>query len=147
MFFLVLFFFLFLFLLTEQSYLAVSKNVVVFQSLSPVLLSVTLWFAAYQVFLSITIFLSLLKLISNECHPNISYLILCHPHLLLSLFFPASGSFPMSQLFTSCGQSIGASASVSALPMNIHGLFPLGFTGLISLLSKQLSRVFSSTTI
>ena len=60
-------------------------------------------------------------------------------------FFPASESFPMSQLFTSGGQSIGASASV--LWVNIQGWFPLGLTGLISLLSKGLSRVFSITTI
>ena len=60
-------------------------------------------------------------------------------------YFPASGSFPMSQLFTSGGQSIGASASV--LPMSIQGWFPLGLTGLISLQSKRLSRVFSSTTV
>ena len=59
--------------------------------------------------------------------------------------FPALGSFPMSWLFTSGGQSIGASASI--LPMNSQGWFPLGLTGLISLLSKGLSRVFSSTTI
>ena len=55
--------------------------------------------------------------------------------------FPASGSSPVSRLFTSCGYSIGASASV--LPMNIEGWFPLGLTDLISLLSKGLSRVFS----
>ena len=61
--------------------------------------------------------------------------------------FPASGSFPMSQLFASDGQSIGASASASVLPMNIQGWFPLGLTGWISLLSKRLSRVFSSTTV
>ena len=59
--------------------------------------------------------------------------------------FPASGSFPMSQLFTSGGQSIGASASASVLPMNIQSWFPLGLTGLI-LQSKGLSRVFGSTT-
>ena len=61
--------------------------------------------------------------------------------------FPASGSFPMSWLFTSGGQSIGTSASVSVLPMNIQGWFPLGLTGLISLQSKGFSRIFSSTTI
>ena len=61
--------------------------------------------------------------------------------------FPASGSFPMSWLFTSGGQSIGASASVSVLPMNIQDWFPLGLTGLISLSSKGLSGVFSSTTV
>ena len=60
--------------------------------------------------------------------------------------FPASGSFPMSQLFTSRGQSIAASASSSVLPVNIQGWFPLGLTGLISLPSKGLSRVFSNTT-
>ena len=59
--------------------------------------------------------------------------------------FPASGSFPMSQLFTSFGQNIGASASTSVLPMNIPYWFPLGSPGLISLLFEGLSRVFSST--
>ena len=60
--------------------------------------------------------------------------------------FPGSGSFPMSQLFSSGDQSIGASTSSLVLPMSIQGWFPLGWTGLISLLSKRLSRVFSSTT-
>ena len=59
--------------------------------------------------------------------------------------FPASESFPMSRLFTSGGRSIGSSASV--LPMNIQGWIPLELTGLISLLSKRLSRVFSNTTV
>ena len=78
----------------------------------------------------------------------------CHPTILssvASLFsclqsFPALGSFPVSQLFTLGGQSIGASASPSVLPINIQGWFPLGLTGLISLLTKRLSGVFSSTT-
>ena len=61
--------------------------------------------------------------------------------------FLASGSFPMGQLFTSGGQSIGASASASVLPVNIQGWFLLGLIGLISLMSEGLSRVFSSTTI
>ena len=61
--------------------------------------------------------------------------------------FPASGSFLMSRLFTSGGQSIGASVLASVLPMNIQGWFPLGLTCLISLLSKGLSRVFSRTTV
>ena len=61
--------------------------------------------------------------------------------------FPASGSLPVSPLFTPGGQSIGASTSASVLPMNIQGWFPLGLTGLISLLSKGLSRVFSSTIV
>ena len=76
----------------------------------------------------------------------------CHPIISSSLTpfscpqsFPASGSFPMSRLFASGGQNIGASASASVLPMNIPGWFPLGLTGLISLLSRRPSRVFSST--
>ena len=60
---------------------------------------------------------------------------------------PASGSFPMSRLFTTGNQSIGASASASVLPMNIHDWFPLGLTGLLSLQSKGLSKVFSNTTV
>ena len=74
------------------------------------------------------------------------YLILCHPLSSHLQSFPASGSFPMSQLFESGGQSIGASASASVLPMNIQDWFPLGWIGCISLQSKGLSRVFSSTT-
>ena len=61
--------------------------------------------------------------------------------------FPASGSFLMSHLFTSGGQSIGVSASASLFPMNIRDWFPLGLTGLISLLFKGLSRIFSNTTV
>ena len=61
--------------------------------------------------------------------------------------FPVSGSFPVSQLFTSGGQSIGVSTSASVLPMNIQDGFPLGWTGLIFLQSKGLSRVFSSITV
>ena len=61
--------------------------------------------------------------------------------------FPASGSFPVGQLFASGGQSIGASTSATVLPMNIQSWFPFGFTGLISLKSKELSRVFSSPTV
>ena len=72
-----------------------------------------------------------------------------HPPLSLVLppVFPASGSFPMNQFFASGSQSIGASASVSVLPMNIQDWSPLGWTGWISLLSKGLSRVFSNTTV
>ena len=73
------------------------------------------------------------------CHPTISSSIVPFSSCLWS--FPASGSFPMSWLFTSGGQSIGASASASVLPMNIQGWFPLGLTGWISLQSKGLSRV------
>ena len=73
-----------------------------------------------------------------------NYLILRHPLLLCPQSFPASGSFPVSQLFVSRGQSIGASPSASVLPLYIQGWFPLRLPGLISLLSKGLSRVFSS---
>ena len=88
---------------------------------------------------------------SNSCpsnqwyHPTISSSIIPFSSCLQS--FPASGSFPMSQFFTSGGQSIGASASASVLPMNIQDWFPLGFTGLITLQSTGISRVFSSTTV
>ena len=75
-----------------------------------------------------------------------SHLILWCPLLLLQSF-PASGSFPRSQFFTSGGQSIRALASASVLPMNIQDWFPLGLTGCISSQSKGLSRVFSSTTV
>ena len=81
---------------------------------------------------------------SRWCHPAISSSVI--PFSCLQSF-PASGSFPMSQFFASGGQSIGVSASASVLPMNIQGWFPLGLTGWISLLSKGLSRVFSSTTV
>ena len=76
-----------------------------------------------------------------------SHLILCYPLLLCLRSFPASGSFPMSRLFASGGQSIGTSTSASNFPMNMQGWFPLRLTGLISLLSKGLSRVFSNTTV
>ena len=83
--------------------------------------------------------------LSQWCHPTISSSVACFSSCLQS--FPASGSFPMSQLFTSGGQSIGVSASASVLPMNIQGWFPIELTGLISLQSKGLSRVFSNTTV
>ena len=88
---------------------------------------------------------------SNSCplsqwyHPTISSSFAPFSSCLQS--FPATGSFPMSQFFTLGGQSIGASASASVLPMNIQDWFPLGLTGWISLQSKGLSRVFSNTTV
>ena len=75
-----------------------------------------------------------------------NHLSLCHPLLLPSLF-PSIKVFPVSQLFASDGQSIGASASASVLPMNIQDWFPLGLTDWISLQFKGLLRVFSNTTI
>ena len=83
--------------------------------------------------------------LSQWCHPTILSSVIPFSHYLQS--FPASGSFQMSQFFTSGSQSIGDSASASVLPVNIQDWFPLGLTGLITLLSKGLSRVFSSTTV
>ena len=118
------------------------------QSLSPVQLFVTPWTAAHQASLSITNSCSSLKLmrpLSWWYHPTISSSVVTFSSCLQS--FPVSGSFLMSQLFTSGGQSIGVSASASVLPKNIQEWFPLGWTGRISLLSKGLSRVFSNTTV
>ena len=119
-------------------------NVVV-QSLSHVWLFATPWTAAYKASLSFTISQSLLKLMSIELVMLSNHLILCHPLLLLPSIFPNIPTFLMSQLFPSGGQSFGDSASV--LPMNIQDWFPFGLTSLISLLSKGLSRVFSSITV
>ena len=89
------------------------------------------------------------RVCSNSCplswwhHPAISFSVT--PFSSCPQSFPASGSFPMSKLFASGGQSIGASASL--LPMNIQDWFPLGLTGLISLQSKGLSRVFCHSTV
>ena len=120
--------------------------VVVVQLLSYVQLFVTSWTAAFQALLLFVISWSLLKLVSIKSVMPSNHLILCHPFLLPSIF-PNIRSFPRSELFASVGQSIGVSASASVLPMNIQDWFPLGLTGLISLQSKGLSRVFSSTTI
>ena len=83
--------------------------------------------------------------LSRWCHPTISSSVVSVYSCPQS--FPASGSFQMSQLFASGGRSIGVSVSASVLPMNIQSWFPLGLTGLISILSKELSRVFSNTTV
>ena len=116
------------------------------QSLSRVRLFVTPWTAACQASLSITNSWSSLKLMSIELVMPSSHLILCHPLLLLSLIFPSIGvSSNESVLCIRC-QRIGVSASTPVLPMNIQDWFPLGWTGLLSLQSKGLSRVFSNTT-
>ena len=83
--------------------------------------------------------------LSPWCHPTISSSVI--PFSSCPQSFPASGSFQMSQLFTSGGQSIGGSASASVLPVNTQNWSPLGWTGWISLQSKGLSRVFSNTTV
>ena len=81
--------------------------------------------------------------LSRWCHPTISSSVV--PFSSCPQSFPESGSFPMSRLFASSGQSIGVSALASVLPINIQGWFPLGLTGLTSLQYKGLSRVFSTT--
>ena len=119
--------------------------VAIVQSLSHARLFVTQWTAAPQASLSITISWNLLKFMSIELVMPSNHLFLCHPLSSCPQSFSASESFPVSWLFASGGQSIRASASIP--PMNIQDWFPLGLTGLISLMSKELSRVFSNTTV
>ena len=97
--------------------------------------------------LSSTLSWSLFKLMSIESVMLCDHLILCCPFSFGLQSFPTSRSFPKSWFFSSGGQCIRASASALALPRNIQGWFPLGLTCLISLLSKEFSRAFSSTTI
>ena len=117
------------------------------QLLSRVQLLVTPWTTARQASLSIT---------NSQVYPNPHpWSRFCHPTISSSVVpfsscpqsFPESGSFPMSQLFKSGGQSIGVSASASVLPVNIQDWLPLGWSGWISMQSKGLSRVFSNTTV
>ena len=115
------------------------------QLLSHVQLFATPWTAVSQTSLSFTLCPSLLKFMSIESVMPSNHPILAPFSCPQSL--PAPVSFPTSWLFTSGGQNIGTSASASVLLMNIQGWFPLGLTGLISLLSKGLSRVFSNTTV
>ena len=107
--------------------------------------SVIPWTAVCQASLSFTISWSLLKLMCIESMMASNHLIYCTLFSSCPQSFPAAGSFPTSRLSASGSQSTGASASV--LPMNIQDWFPLGLIGLISLVSKGLLRVFSSTTI
>ena len=116
----------------------------VVQLLSLVHLFPTPWTAACQASLSFTIS----QVCSNSCQwyqPTIS--LTDAPFSSCPQSFPVSGSLPVSRLFTSGGQSIGASASASVLPMNIQGWFTWGLTGFISVQYKGLSRVSSSTMI
>ena len=117
------------------------------QSLSHVQLFATPWTTARQASLFITNSRSSPNPCpsSRWCHPTMSSFVVpfsSHPKS-----FPASGSFPMSQLFASGGQSIGVSGSAWVLPMNTQDWSPLGWTGWISLQSKGLSRVLSNTTV
>ena len=116
--------------------------VVVVQSLSCIRLFATSWTATHQPSPSPRACSDLYPL-SQWCHPTISSYVTLFSSWAQS--FPISGSFPMSQLLATGGQSTRISAPV--LPENIQGWFPLGLTGLISLKSQGLSRVFSSTTI
>ena len=111
------------------------------QSLYRIQIFVTPWTAAHQALLSSTISQSLLKFLSTE-----SVMLSNATSFFCLQSFPASGFFPMSRHFASSGQNIWASTSASVLPMNFQDWFPLWLTGLITLQSKELSRVFSSTT-
>ena len=118
---------------------------VVVQSLSCVQLLATPWNAACQAFLAFRISQSLLKHMSIELMMPSNHFILCCPFLLLPSMFPSIRVFSNELVLCIRWPNIGASASV--LPMNIQGLFALGLTSLISLLSKGLSTVFSSTAV
>ena len=107
--------------------------------------SATPWTAARQRTV-LHYLLSLLKLMSIESVMPSNQLIICCSFLQCPQSFPASRAFLMSQLFATSGQSVGASPSASLLPMNIRGWSSLWLTGLIPLLSKEISIVFSSTT-
>ena len=119
---------------------------IVVQLLSHVWLFATPWSAACWASLSFIISQNFLKFMSSKLEVPSNHLILCHPLLLPSILANIR-VFTMSWLFATGGQSIGASASASVLPMNIQDWFPLGLTGLISLLSRGLLRVFSNTTV
>ena len=105
------------------------------------------WTTAHQTSLSIANCRSLPKPTSIESVMPSNHLILCHPFSSCPQSFPASVTFPMSQLFASSGQSIRVSASTSVLPMNTQDWSPLGWTSWVSLQSRGLSTVFSNTTV
>ena len=121
-----------------------TEFILVVQSLSPVWLFATPWTTALQASLSFTISWSLLRFTSSSLMMLSNHLILWHRLLLPSVFPSIRVFFSELAVHIRC-QSTGASASV--LPLNIQGWFPLRLTSLISLLSKRMSRVISSTTI
>ena len=125
----------------------ICKSLQFSHSLSCVQLFATPWIAGCQASLSIASSHSLLKLMSIESVMPSNHLILHQPFSYCLRSFPESGSFAISQLFTSGGQSIGLSVSTSVPPMNTQGWSPSEWTGWISLQSKGLSRVFSNTTV
>ena len=124
-----------------------SNSLWVVQLLSCVRLFATPWAAEHQASLSFTVSQSVLKLTSTESVMPSNHLVLCCPLLLPPSIFPSIRVFSNELALCIRCPSIAASASTSILPMNIQGWSPLGMTGLISLQSKKLSRVFSSTTI
>ena len=117
------------------------------QLLSHVRLFATPWPVAHQASLSITNSQSLLKLMSIKSVMPSNHLILCRPLLLLPSIFPNIRVFSNESVLPIRWPKIGVSSSASVLPMNIQHLVPLGWTDWISLQSKGLSRVFSSTTV
>ena len=129
---------------TQESSIQFSKFVVI-QSLSCVQLFAIPWTPACQVPLSSTISWSLLKFMSSESVILSNHLILCRPLLLLPSVFPSIRIFSSESALHIGGQSNGASTSAPVLPTNSQGWFPLGWTELISLLSRELSRIFSLT--
>ena len=124
-----------------------SNSISSVQLLSRIQLFATPWTAACEASLPFINSQSLLKLMSIESVMPSNHLILCCSLLLRASIFPRSGSFQMSQFFALSGQSTGASASPSDIPMNIQDWFHLGLTGWIFLQSKRLSRVFSNMTV
>ena len=136
-------------LYTGSSYCCINscKSVVIIQSLSYVWLFATPWTVAGQAPLSSPISLSLLQFTTIDLVMLCNHLILCCSPLLLPSIFPSIRGFPRSQFFASGSQSTGASTSATVLPRIIQGWFSLWLTGLISLQSKELPRVFSRTTI
>ena len=132
---------------SEADLIGAVWDYVIVHSLSPVRLFAAPLTAARQVFLSFTISQTLLKLMSIESVMPSNHLVLCCPLLLLPSTVPSIKVFSNESLFASGRQSITASASASVFPMNVQGSFPFGLTSLISLLSKELLRVFSSTII
>ena len=123
-----------------ENTIKVAKGDMCVQSLTCIQLCWT-WASAHQASLSFTVSQSFLKSMSIESVMLSIHPILCRPLLLLPSIFPSIKAFSTSQLFASGGQTIGASASASLLPMNIPGWFPLGLNGLISLLSKGFSSL------
>ena len=137
--------FLHSFIHSAKMYWVSSLCFVVIQLLSPARLFVTPWIAAHQAPLSFTITWSLLKFMSIELVMLSYHLILCCPLLLLPSIFPSIRVFSNKSALPIRWPKYWTSASV--LPMNIQSWFPLGLTGLISLLSKGVSRNFSSTRV